>query len=63
MKIQELRQLTIKKLRAQLKKARRELAVIKFHVATDQNQNTAEIKKHKRMIAQILTLLNNQKTS
>lgn len=59
MKIQELRQLTPKKLREQLVKSRRAYAVKKFHVKTQQDQKTSELKGLKKMIAQILTLLNN----
>ena len=61
MKIQELRQLTPKKLVAELSKARRELAATRFHVKTGQNQNTAEVKKLRNVIARILTLLSAQK--
>ena len=61
MKIQELRQLTTKKLWEQLKKARRDLAVTRFHVKTGQSQDTAKIAKLKKSVAQILTLLNNSK--
>ena len=61
MNIQELRQLSPKKLREELQKKRRELAVEKFHVRTGQNQNTAQIKQLKKVIARILTLLNAQK--
>jgi ribosomal protein L29 len=61
MKIQELRQLPPKKLIEMLKKTQRELAIGKFHVKTGQNQNTAQIKKMKKIIARILTLLNAQK--
>ena len=61
MKIQELRQLTTKKLWEQLKKTRRDLAVTRFHVKTGQSQDTAKIAKLKKSVAQILTLLNNSK--
>jgi len=57
MKIQELQQLSKKKLIENLKKFRRELAVIFFHVRTGQNKNSAQIKKLKKTIARILTLL------
>lgn len=63
MKIQDLRQLTPKKLIEELKKARRELAVARFHVRTGQNQNTAELKGLRRTIARILTLLNSGNTA
>ncbi len=61
MTIQELRQLTPSKLLAQLKKTRRELAVTRFHIKTGQSQDTASIKKLKKVIAQIQTLINNLK--
>ncbi len=57
MKVQELRQLTPKKLQEELKKAQRELAGVRFHVKTGQNQNHAQIKKLKTSVARILTLL------
>ena len=61
MKISELRQLTPKKLWATLRKTRRELAVTRFHIQTGQEQNTAKIQKQRKLIAQILTLLNSKK--
>ena len=61
MKIAELRQLTSKKLWGALRAAQRELAVTRFHVKTGQEQNTAKISKQKKMIAQIMTLLNTKK--
>lgn len=60
MKIQELRQMNVKKLWQELMKARRELAVARFHVKTQQSQDTAKISKTRKLIAQIKTLLNNQ---
>lgn len=60
MKIQELRQMNVKKLFAQLRKTQRELAVTRFHVRTQQSQDTAKIGKKRRLVAQIKTLLNNQ---
>jgi len=57
MKIQELRQLTPKKLSKELEKARRDLAVARFSVKTGKNQNVAQIGKLRRFVAQILTLL------
>lgn len=60
MKIQELRQLTPKKLQAELAKVTRSLSVTRFHIATGQEQNTAKIKAGRKLIAQIKTLLNNQ---
>ncbi len=56
MKIKEIRQLSETKLKELLKKTRREWSVARFHVNTGQNQNTAQLKKLKKNIAQILTL-------
>ncbi len=61
MEIQELRQLTVKKLWAKLREIRRILAVTKFHVKTGREQDSSKIGKIKRMIAQILTILHNEK--
>lgn len=56
----ELRQLTRKKQIELLTKTRRELASEKFRAQTGQNQNTAALVRKRKMIAQILTLLNEQ---
>jgi len=56
MKMQELRQLTPKKLSSELEKARAELGAVKFQVRTGKNQNTGEIRKKKLLVSQILTL-------
>ena len=61
MKIQELRQMTEKKLVEQKKKAQRELGSAKFRAKTGQNQDTAQITRLRKMIAQILTILNEMK--
>lgn len=58
MNIQELRQLTPKKLWQELAKARRALAVKRFHAKTGQDQKTSDIPLHRKTIARILTLLN-----
>ena len=60
MTIQELRQLTPKKLWAQLQKTRRELATTKFHIQTGQAQDTHNIKRLRRFVARIQTLLHNK---
>lgn len=60
MKIQELRQLTQKKLREELSTAVRSLAATRFHVKTGQNQNIAHIKKLKKTVARVKTLLGEQ---
>lgn len=61
MKIQELRQMTAVKLTELLKKTRRESASAKFRINTGQNQDSAAFKRMRKMIAQILTLLHEQK--
>ena len=61
MKIQELRQMTVGKLTELLKKTRREAATARFRLSTGQNQNSAALKKMRKMIAQINTLLHEQK--
>ena len=61
MKIQELRQMTMAKLVELLKKTRRDAAGAKFRLNTGQNQNSAEFKGMRKMIAQIKTLLHEQK--
>ncbi len=57
MKIQEIRQMNMKKLIEELRKARRELSVKRFHNRTGQDQNTAKSKKTRKIIAQILTVI------
>ncbi len=61
MKVQELRQMTEKKLNQKLREMRRELNSAKFRVKTGQNQNTAQIKKLRKTIARILTILQEMK--
>jgi large subunit ribosomal protein L29 len=61
MKTQELRQMTAKKLIDQLRKTRRDLTSVKFRAKTGQNQNTAQITKLRKMIAKIMTILNEMK--
>lgn len=61
MKIQELRQMTEKKLIEKKRKSQRDLGSAKFRAKTGQNQNTAQITKLRKMIAQILTILNELK--
>ncbi len=61
MKIQELRQMTVAKLVELLKKTRREAAAARFRLATGQNQNSAALKQMRTLIAQIKTLLHEQK--
>ena len=61
MKVQELRQMTEKKLYQELLKTRRELGTSEFRVKTGQNQNTAQVTKLRKKIARILTILNEMK--
>ena len=61
MKIQELRQMTTEKLVELLKKTRREASTTRFRLATGQNKNSAELKNMRLLIAQIKTLLHEQK--
>ncbi len=61
MKIQELRQMTEKKLNEELIKTRRELGSARFRVKTGQNQNTAQVGKLRKKIARILTILKEMK--
>lgn len=61
MKIQELRQMTVEKLVELLKKTRREAATARFRLTTGQNQNSAAFKQMRMLIAQIKTLLHEQK--
>ena len=61
MKIQELRQMTTVKLVELLKKTRREASTTRFRLTTGQNQNSAAFKKMRTLIAQIKTLLHEQK--
>lgn len=63
MTIQEIRQLTPKKMWAKLREMRRTLAVTKFHAATGQEQDTAKMRKIKKTIARIKTVVNNPQNS
>lgn len=56
MKIQELRQLSAKKLQEELQKTERELTMTRFHTRTGLNQDTAKVAKLRKMVAQIKTL-------
>ena len=58
----EMRQMTPKKLQEALAKAKRSLAVKRFHVKTTQNQNTAELKAERKGIARMKTVLNEKKS-
>ncbi len=56
MTIQEIRQLTLKKLWVKIREMRRELAALRFHAATGQNQDTAKVSKAKKTIARMLAV-------
>lgn len=63
MKLYELKQLDMKKLFAALQGARRELAVVRFQVRTGVSSDVAKIRKLRKLVAQILTLMSfKQKT-
>lgn len=61
MKIQELRQLTAKKLQDRLSVLERELSVLRFHIKTGQSQKTSDVGLRRVEIAQINTILHNEK--
>ena len=61
MKIQELRQMTTAKLVELLKKMRRDAASAKFKMNSGQNQDSASFKRMRKVVAQIKTLLHQQK--
>ncbi len=63
MNIQELRQLTPKKLWKALADARRALAVKRFHMKTGQDQKTSDVKTLRKEVARILTLLKAQENT
>lgn len=62
MNVQDLRQLTPKKLWEVFRKTRRELAVARFHVKTGQDKDTAALIKQKKTIARILTIFQEKKS-
>ena len=63
MKVQDLRHLTPKKLWELLWKTRRDLAISRFHVKTGQDKDTAKLSKQKRIVAQILTIFQEKKST
>lgn len=62
MDISEMRQMTPKKLQEALAKAKRSLAVKRFHVKTTQNQNVSELKKERKGVARMKTVLNEKQS-
>jgi len=58
MNITDVRQMSPEKLHEELQRVRRELAVVRFHVKTGQETNTAKVRELRKLIAQILTILN-----
>gem|GEM_PF-3463349 len=63
MKVQELRQMVPAKLQELLKATQRKLAVTRFHVKTRQQSDTSEIRKQKKLVARLRTLLHNENTA
>lgn len=57
MKARELRELSDEELRQKLAEWKRKLLNLRFQLASGQLQNTAEIRKTKRDIARVLTIL------
>lgn len=57
MKAVDLRKLDAKSLHAELEKARQELFLAKFKVASGESTNTAAIKRSKIIVARILTIM------
>ncbi|MFA6305370.1 MAG: 50S ribosomal protein L29 [Candidatus Gracilibacteria bacterium] len=58
--IEELKKLDQKGLQKELEETRKELIERKFDVKNNQAKNIHSIKKSKKYIAQILTVLNNE---
>lgn len=63
MKIAELKEKTEKELEAALADAREHVRRARFKVAFKQLKNVRDIRKQKRMIARVLTLLKSRKSS
>ena len=61
MKISELRQMTDIKLLVNLRLLRRQLSVVKFHIKTGKEGNTAKVSDLRKGIARTFTLLNKNK--
>ncbi len=56
----ELKKLDLTKLHEELNNEKKELFKVRFDVKTGQSKNSHLIKKHKRQIARINTIKNNQ---
>lgn len=57
MKAATLRDMSVDELRQKLVELRESLFSLKFQHATGQLENTAQLKRHKRDIARVLTIL------
>lgn len=57
MKAATLRDMSVDELRQKLGELRESLFSLKFQHATGQLENTAQLKRHKRDIARVLTIL------
>lgn len=57
MKAATLRDMSVDELRQKLAELRESLFSLKFQHATGQLENTAQLKRHKRDIARVLTVL------
>lgn len=60
MKLKELKEKTKDELKDLLLASRRKIREYNFKIATSQIKNVREVRKNKKMIAQILTLLKEQ---
>lgn len=62
MKAATLRDMSVDELRQKLAELRESLFNLKFQHATGQLENTAQLKRHKRDIARVLTVLHEKQT-
>ncbi len=62
MKAATLRDMSVDELRQKLAELRESLFNLKFQHATGQLENTAQLKRHKRDIARVLTVLHEKQS-
>ncbi|ROR01727.1 50S ribosomal protein L29 [Desulfosoma caldarium] len=63
MKAATLRDMSVDELRQKLAELRESLFSLKFQHATGQLENTAQLKRHKRDIARVLTILREKQSA
>lgn len=61
MKTSEMKNLSYSELQQRLAKAREELRILHFQAANKQLKNTGEVAEKRKEVAQILTVINNQR--